>query len=160
MVQIQQHWLARISVYIEKVDLRGRPPQTPLLCVELYPRFILIFYAISGLKKISSVFDSRFKQADFRGVSSTARSLCGQVLAWSLQDTQIMHSVHPNAGTRIQIWIRVLNLGLHSELGDTFWIGAHWFVSTILFVSPSRQKGSKLPNYYLRLTCSQNGNYH
>jgi hypothetical protein len=40
-----------------------------------------------------------------------------------------------------------LNLGSHSELGEMFWIRAHWFVSTMLFRSPVRQKGSKLPNH-------------
>ena len=38
------------------------------------------------------------------------------------------------------------NLGSCFELGDVFWIRVHWFVSTMLFTSPPRQKGSKLPN--------------
>jgi hypothetical protein len=105
--------------------LWGRPLQTTLCCTELYPRFIFIFYAISGKKTISSVFDSKFKEVDLWGrplsaAESHSVASYGQILVRSLEDTQIMHNVCPNAGMPIQIWIWIPNLGLHSELGDTF----------------------------------------
>jgi hypothetical protein len=69
----QEFWY----VYIEKVDLWGRPPQTPLRCTELYP---YIFW-YQWCKKISSVFDSMFKEVDLRGRPLQAPLCCAEPVA-------------------------------------------------------------------------------